>query len=160
MIKKLASIAIILTILCSGVFIYANTEPSFQVITPARNMITSDRNIILSMIAPEGTTVKIEVFYNASVVKNKENYLLSQDPIELKIGALQRGWAEVELKKGLSKIEFTALYKNGVKDVRTRFITIKNIEDVKKLIEQSIEKIGATSSTDTLNRIVNIEGTL
>jgi hypothetical protein len=181
MIKKLVAGAIVLTILgFSGIFIYANpvdvnniinttqsgeeiqqtVNSSFRVLSPWRDRITIDKKIILSLLAPEGTTVKIEVFYNTSIAANKENYVLSYDPIELRIGALQRGWAEVELKKGLNKIEFTAFLKNGLQEARTRIITVKDIDEMKRLVEQSIQNIGTTSSTDTLNRIVNIESML
>lgn len=180
MIKKLiASTVVLLIIGSSGAVAYANpttvrvTTPegtnteetkteeqekpqqeSLKLITPSRDMVVTDNNLVLAFTAPEGTTVTIDVYYNTSVANNKQNYVEAYDAIEVNVGALQRGWAEVELKKGLNKIDFTAVYKNGLEDVISRIVEVKDIDEVKKEVEKSIAN---KSSTEALKSIATTE---
>lgn len=180
MIKKfIASTVVLLIIGSSGAVAYANpttvrvTTPqgtnteetkaeeqekpqqeSLKLITPSRDMVVTDNNLVLAFTAPEGTTVTIDVYYNTSVANNKQNYVEAYDAIEVNIGALQRGWAEVELKKGLNKIDFTAVYKNGLEDVISRIVEVKDIDEVKKEVEKSIAN---KSSTEALKNIATTE---
>ncbi|SDL14012.1 hypothetical protein [Natronincola ferrireducens] len=170
MIRKLIVSTVVLFILgsCSTVAYANNTttttqesaqeakveEQSIKVITPSRNMVVSDNNMVLAFTAPEGTTVTIDVYYNTSVDTNRPNYVPAYDPILVEVGALQRGWAEVELRKGFNKVDFIAIYKNGVKDVISRVIEVKDIKEVKEQVERSVS---STSSTNALRNIVNTE---
>ncbi|AOY75333.1 hypothetical protein [Clostridium formicaceticum] len=167
MIKKLLISTVVLLIIGgSGAVVYGNPtdasttqetkveQETLKVLTPNRAVVTSDKNMVLSFTAPEGTTVTIDVYYNASVATSKQNYVAAYDPIEVKIGALQRGWAEVELRKGLNKIDFTAVYKDGGEDTISRTVEVKDMNDVKKQVEESI---ASTSSTERLKSIVNTE---
>ncbi|AKL97334.1 hypothetical protein CACET_c39060 [Clostridium aceticum] len=166
MMKKLiVSTVVLLIIGGSSAVVYGNNDTStaqeakveqetLKILTPNRNIVASDRNMVLSFTAPEGTTVTIDVYYNTSVATSKQNYVAAYDPIEIKVGALQRGWAEVELRKGLNKIDFTAVYKDGREDTISRTVEVKDIDDVKKQVEQSI---ASTSSTERLKSIVNTE---
>lgn len=127
-------------------------EETFKLTNPRKNMVVTNTDIVLTFTAPEGTTVTIDVYYNTSVATNKQNYVKAYDSIEVEIGALQRGYAEVELKKGLNKIDFTAIYQNGIKDVISRIVEVKDIKEVKEQVEKSI---ATTSSTETLKNIAN-----
>ncbi|SET01433.1 hypothetical protein SAMN05660297_01200 [Natronincola peptidivorans] len=129
-------------------------QDTLKIITPNRDVVVSDSNMVLAFTAPEGTTVTIEVYYNTSVATSRQNYVEAYDPIEVKVGALQRGWAEVELRKGLNKIDFTAVYKNGIRDVISRIIEVKDIDEVKKQVEKGIAN---TSSTDAIRSITSTE---
>lgn len=129
-------------------------QETLKLITPRRDMVVTDNNLVLAFTAPEGTTVTINVYYNTSVSTNRQTYVEAYDPVEVNVGALQRGWAEVELKKGLNKIDFTAVYKSGLKDVISRIVEVKDIDEVKKQVEKSIAN---TSSTEALKNIAATE---
>lgn len=130
-------------------------EQSFKVVTPEKNLVTSDTNLLLSFTAPEGTRVTVEVYHSTSVKANEENYVLICDPIEVQVGALQRGWAEIQLKKGLNKITFKATNENGLQDVDTRIVRVKDISEIKEMIENLVN----TPTTKLLENIVNPEKT-
>ena len=127
----------------------------FQVITPDRDITSNNGNIVLEFVAPEGTKVNIQVFFNASLVQNKENFVASHDPIDVEIGALQRGWAALELRRGLTKIEIEATLKNGTKETAVRYVTVRNQEEIKKSIEDAIKGITNTSSSTVIKNITN-----
>ncbi|KAB3532180.1 hypothetical protein [Alkaliphilus serpentinus] len=101
---------------------------SFQVVTPDEDITTSNNSVMLEFIAPEGTKVIIQVYYNNSVVKNEETFTASADAIEVEIGALEIGMAEVKLKERRNKIEITAIYPDGTEKTVVRMI---NVEDLK-----------------------------
>ncbi len=130
-------------------------ETGFQVVTPDRDITTNNRNIVLEFVAPEGTKVNIQVFFNISLVQSKENFVSSHDPIDIEIGALQRGWAALELRRGLSKIEILATLKDGTEESVVRYVTVKNQEELKKHIEDAIKDIPNTSSSNVLKNITN-----
>lgn len=168
MMKKIIASAIVLLALSgSSVLAHGDTtqqttakettveQESLRVINPRRDMVSGDNNTVLTFSAPEGTTVTIDVYYNTSVSNDKQNYVQAYDTIEVEIGALKRGWTEVELKKGLNKIDFTAIYKNGSEEVITRIIEVKDMEEVKQQVEKSIIN---TSSTEALKNIANTGG--
>lgn len=115
-------------------------KPFFEVIDPEKDIVTSDKTIVLSFRASEGTNVYIEVYHNTSKDEKTEDYVLSYDPIKVTIGAFQRGWASIDLKSGLNKIKFTAEYKNGSKDKDVRIINVMDVKEVKQLLQDIVNK--------------------
>lgn len=167
MIKKVISCTIVLIILgTSSVFGNPETpieEPvqltvaetaqladeGLQLITPERDLTISKKSMVLEMTALEGTDITIEIYYNSSLELGKEKFALAYDPIAVEIGALKRGWAEVELKKGKNKIVVTATYDDDSTETITRYVDVEELEEVKKkLIEGNI-----TDSTDLIKTI-------
>jgi len=132
-----------------------NQRKGFQVVTPDRDITTNNGNVVLEFVAPEGTKVNIQVFFNISLAQNKENFVASHDPIDVEIGALQRGWAALELRRGLSKIEIVATLKNGTKESVVRYVTVRNQEELRRSIEDAIKDIPNTSSTKVIKNITN-----
>ncbi len=130
-------------------------KKGFEVVTPDRDITTNNGNIVLEFVAPEGTKVNIQVFFNTSLVQNKENFVSSHDPIDIEIGALQRGWAALELRRGLSKIEILATLKDGTQESVVRYVTVRNQEELKKHIEDAIKDIPNTSSSKVIKNITN-----
>lgn len=112
----------------------------FEVLEPERNIISTDKTMLLSFRASEGTDVRIEVYNNVSANDRQENYVLSYDPIDIKVGALQRGWASVDLKSGLNKILFTIKYKNEPGDSIERIINVMEVQEVKQLLQNVVNK--------------------
>jgi len=163
MMKKLMiSTMLLLIIGNSNTVVYGNNakavsqestvqEQSFKVNTPK---VVSETDILLTLTAPQGTKVVIDVYNNTSVSKSKPNYVIAGDPIEIEIGALQRNWVEIELNKGLNKIDFKAVYEDGLEDVISRIIEVKDKNELKEQINNSNV---STSSTNALNNIANIE---
>lgn len=115
-------------------------KQSFEVVAPKKKLVTSDKNLVLSFKAPKDTKVSIEVYHNASKDEKEEEYELSYDPIEVTVGAIQMGWAEIELKYGLNKIKFTANYKDGSTDSDVRNVKLMNVKEVKQLLEDIVNK--------------------
>ena len=159
MIKKIVASTIICTILgASNMLAYAtpinkNTvnekgankeieaaKQSFEVVIPEKDFVTSDKNLVLTFKAPKDTKVSIEVYHNSSKDEKEEDYVLSHDPIEVTIGEMQMGWADIELKSGLNKIEFTAEYKDGLTDSIVRHVKVLNVEELKQMIEQIVNQ--------------------
>ncbi len=108
----------------------------FEILEPKRNTVTTDKNILLSFRASEGTKVNIEVYNNIS----KEKDILLYDPIEITVGAFQKGWASIDLEPGLNKIYFTIKYKNGSGDSRSRTINVMELQEVKQLLQDVVNK--------------------
>lgn len=175
MVKKFIASTIVLVILGgSSTVAFANTQidaipkkldnntieeeaekSDFQVVTPDRDITTNSGNLVLEFVAPEGTKVNIQVFFNTSLIQNKENFVATHDPISVEIGALKRGWAALELRRGLSKIEIEATLKNGTKETVVRYVTVRNQEELKKSIEEAIKDIPNTSSSKVIKNITN-----
>lgn len=130
-------------------------KSDFQVVTPDRDIIINNGNLVLEFAAPEGTKVNIQVFFNTSIVQNKENFVAIHNPISVEIGALQRGWAALELRRGLSKIEIEATLTNGTKETLVRYVTVRNLEELKKSIEEAIKDIPNISSSKVIRNITN-----
>ncbi|GAB6085832.1 hypothetical protein [Alkaliphilus crotonatoxidans] len=158
MIKKVISCTIVLFILGTA-SVFANPETTvgepieeltmaetaqlaeegLQVITPERNLTISKKTMVVELTAQEGIDITVEVYYNASLELDKQKYVLAYDPISMEIGALKRGWAEVELKKGKNKIVVTATYEDGSTETVTRYVDVEELEEVKKkLMEENI----------------------
>lgn len=112
----------------------------FEVLDPEKNIISTDKNMLLSFRASEGTKVKIEVYHSIGSRDNKENYLLSYEPMEITIGAFQKGWASVDLKPGLNKILFVVKYKNEPGDSIERVINVMEVQEVKRLLQDVVNK--------------------
>ena len=152
MMKKLVAVVLIFLILgTSGTICYADNTSNkirrvetgkyfFEVLEPERDTVTTDKNMLLSFRASRGTNVCIEVYHNGSVDKDKENYILLYDPIDITIGVLQRGWASIDLKSGLNKVQFTIEYKNGSKDNMERIVNVMDIKEVKQLFRDVVSK--------------------
>lgn len=159
MIKKIVAGTIICTILgTSNILSYATpvstiksdqksinknieeTKQSFEVVNPEKNFTTNDKNLVLSFKAPKDTKVSIEVYHNVSSDDEEEEFVLSYDPIEVTVGAIQMGWAEIELKSGLNKIEFTATYKDGTEHTSVRRVKVMEVEEIKQILEQIVNK--------------------
>lgn len=159
MIKKIVAGTIIFTVLgTSNILSYAtpiNTitydqkdgnknieevKQSFEVVIPKKDFVTSDKNLVLSFKAPKDTKVTIEVYHNASKDAKEEKYVLSYDPIEVTVGEIQMGWAEIKLKSGLNRIQFTANYKNGLKYSSVRSVKVMDVQEVKQILEEIVNK--------------------
>ncbi|WP_026476799.1 hypothetical protein [Alkaliphilus transvaalensis] len=148
MMKKLMACTCVLVILgSSGSFTYANqTNKSaivreakqLQVVTPERDeSSTTNNKLVIEFTAPRETQVTILVYYNTSLEKDGENFTLGLDPITIEVGALQRGWAEVDLRRGTNKVEVHAIFKDGSKEMETRIVRVNRVEDVKKSLEDN-----------------------
>lgn len=153
--KLIAGVFIFLVLSMSGAVCYANNtmggfpdeidrieagEYFFEVLEPKRNTVTVDRNTLLSFRASKDTDVCIEVYHNSSIEKDKEKYILLHDPIDITIGALQRGWASIDLKSGLNKIQFMIKYKNGLEDSMERTINVMDAQEIKQLFQNIVNK--------------------
>lgn len=112
----------------------------FEILEPEKNISTTDKNILLSFRASRGTDVRIEVYYNSSMEEDIENYTLLYEPIDITVGVLRRGWASVDLRSGLNKIHFIIEYRNGLEDNMERIINVMEIEDVKQLLQDIVNK--------------------
>lgn len=112
----------------------------FEILEPEKNIITTDKNILLSFRASRGTDVCIEVYYNGSIEGDTEKYILSREPIDITIGALQRGWASIDLRSGLNKIQFIIKYKNGSENNMERIINVMDIKEVRQLLQDAVNK--------------------
>lgn len=132
--------------------IKSQEEERINLITPSKNMVVTDTNMMVKFEAPEGTQVTIDVYYDSSVMNKTRRYVQAYQPIEIEVGALRKGWAELELKKSLNKIKFTAVYKNGISDIINRIIEVK---DISELEEEVTKNISRTPSSKVLNSIVN-----
>lgn len=129
-------------------------EDVIQVVQPQRNGATSRRSPMISFKAPEGSLVILEVFHNASLMEEEENYLPTYEPMEFEIGALQRGWVEgIELKKGKNKLVFTGTLKEEALPTVERIITVKDREEMKEEVTRDVRE---SSTTDILNRLMNM----
>lgn len=115
-------------------------KQSFEVVIPEKDAVTSDKNLVLSFKAPQDTKVSIEVYHNVSKDDETEKYELSYDPIEVTVGSIQMGWAEIELQPGLNKIEFKAKYKDGSEDSVVRIVNVMDVQEVKQLLEEIVNK--------------------
>ena len=122
-----------------------------ELVYPEENTTVADKNSVMSFTAPQGTAVTVEVYHNTSMSPDEENYILSQDPTKVNIGALQRGWVEIELRRGLNRVDFTAEYENGESESITRFITLTDMTETKKLLENAFNR----SAVDILRNITN-----
>ncbi|MFW5648951.1 MAG: hypothetical protein ACOCG5_07680 [Candidatus Alkaliphilus sp. MAG34] len=157
MVKKLvAGVLIILMLGMSGVVCFANNtvnKPSgefrrprktgeyfFELLEPKRNITTTDKNMLLSFKAPRDTNIYIEIYHNTSIEKDKEKYILLHDPIDITVGALQRGWASIDLKSGLNKIQFMVKYKNGSEDSMERIINVMDAQEIKQLFQDIVNR--------------------
>lgn len=152
MIKKLIAGAFIFFVLgISSTVCYANNTANeiknievekyfFEILEPEKNTVTTDKNMLLSFRASKGTNVCIKVYHNNSIEGDKEKYILLYDPIDITVGAFQRGWASIDLKSGLNKIQFTIKYKNGSKDSMARIINVMDIKEVKQLLQDIVNK--------------------
>ncbi|MDI9475848.1 MAG: hypothetical protein ACOX0L_09075 [Natronincolaceae bacterium] len=112
----------------------------FEIIEPERSIITTDKNALVSFRASRDTDICIEVYHNSSIEKDKEKYILLYDPIDITVGALQRGWASVDLKLGLNKIQFMIKYKNGSEDSIERIINVMDAKEIKQLLQDVVNK--------------------
>ena len=115
-------------------------EYFFEILEPKKNIVTTDKNALLSFKASRDTDVCIEVYYNSSIEKDKEKYILLCDPIDITVGALQRGWASIDLRQGLNKIQFIIKYKNGLEDSMERVINVMDAEEIKQLLQDIVNK--------------------
>ena len=151
MMKKLVAVVLIFLILgTSGTICYADntsnkirrveTENIFEVLEPKGILLPLIKICFCPLGASRGTNVCIEVYHNGSVDKDKENYILLYDPIDITIGVLQRGWASIDLKSGLNKVQFTIEYKNGSKDTMERIVNVMDIKEVKQLFRDVVSK--------------------
>ncbi len=152
--RLIAGILIFFILGMSGVICYADTvnrAPDeirrvesgryfFEILEPEKNISTTDKNILLSFKASRGTDVRIEVYYNSSMEEDIENYTLLYEPIDITVGVLRRGWASVDLRSGLNKIHFIIEYRNGLEDNMERIINVMEIEDVKQLLQDIVNK--------------------
>ncbi|MBM7615542.1 hypothetical protein [Alkaliphilus hydrothermalis] len=115
--------------------IVKTANQSLQIITPEREQsVSSSTKLVLEFTAPKDTKIKVRVYHNTSIEKGGENYVLINDPLLVDVGILQRGWAEIELKRGSNKIEITAEYKDGTAETVRRYVAVKGVEDVKRRI--------------------------
>lgn len=117
-----------------------NSNYFFEILEMEKNVVTTDKNILLSFRATEGTDVRIEVYHNASTREKEENYVLSYDPIEIKVGAFQKGWASVDLKTGLNKIVVVVSYRREPEDSLERLVNVMEVHEVKQLMQDVVNK--------------------
>lgn len=167
MIKKIVAGAIVFAALgTSNIVSYANTDnittvpkndntdqkieqevkETLEIIDPEKRITTSDKTMALSFKAPKDTKVSIEVYHDTSKEDEEEKYVLSYDPIEVEVGSLKMGWAEVDLKSGLNRIRFIANYKDGTEDSIDRTIKVMEVEEIRELLEKIVGN--STLNTD------------
>ncbi|SDZ13123.1 MULTISPECIES: hypothetical protein [Tindallia] len=129
-------------------------EDIIEVVQPLRDVTTSRRNPMISFKAPEGSLVTLEVYHNASLLEEEENYLPLYEPMEFEIGALQRGWVDgVELKKGKNKLIFSGSLKEEALPTVERIITVKDREEMKEEVTRDVRE---SSTTDIMKRLINM----
>lgn len=156
MVKKLvAGVLIILLLGMSCAVCFANNtvrppdrirkprrtgEYFFEILKPEGNISTTDKNILLTFRAPRDTNIYIEIYHNSSIEKDKEKYILLHEPIDITVGALQRGWASIDLKSGLNKVQFMVKYKNGSEDSMERIINVMDAQEIKQLFQDIVNR--------------------
>ncbi|HZK57259.1 MAG TPA: hypothetical protein VFD17_03020 [Clostridia bacterium] len=155
MVKKLVAVVLIFLMLgMSGMVCFANNtvnrpldeirrsrrtgEYFFEILEPKGNIATVDKNILLSFRAPRDTNIYIEIYHNSSIEKDKEKYILLHDPIDITVGALQRGWASIDLKSGLNKVQFMVKYNNGSEDSMERIINVMDAKEIEQLFQDIV----------------------
>ena len=82
----------------------------FEVLVPQKDRVTSREVVMLSFSAPQGSTVVVEVFHNTSLTE-EENFTALYEPMIFEIGALERGWVELQLQKGMNRVFLTTYLK-------------------------------------------------
>ncbi|MEN1760113.1 hypothetical protein [Anoxynatronum sibiricum] len=151
--------------------VFANTDEQeaaaagFEVLVPQKDRVTSREVAMLSFSAPQGSTVTVEVFHNASLT-DEDNFTALYEPMIFEIGALERGWVELQLKKGMNRI-FLTTYLNGLPEtpvsaleveadedrlVIERRITVKDLEEVREELTRNVRE---TTATDLIRRLTN-----
>jgi len=141
---------------------YANPEsniteevkPFFRLNNLPRNMTTNDANLFISFNASEKSNVTISVFHNTSLANDEEKFVLSDTPLKVEVGTIQRGFAEVVLKKGTNKVEFKVDFDKGDELIVTRTITLKDIEEARKQLAEGIQ-----NTRDNIKNIFITTGT-
>lgn len=136
-------------------------EPSpLNVLVPQKDRVTSRRTMVVSFSAPQGSLVTVEVFHNSSLTE-EEYYTALYEPMDFEIGVLERGWVELQLKKGKNKLLFTAQLpeeENTVEAVPPvtveRYITVKDLEEVRAELTRNVMQ---TSASDLIRRLTNME---
>lgn len=141
----LCTIAIVILIVSSTPIAYANpnnitTEeyPFFRLNNLPRNMVINDPNLFISFNASEGSLVTISVYHNTSLSNDEERFVLLNEPSKVKVGNIQRGFAEVMLRKGTNRVDFKIDFEKGEELVVSRMVTVKDIEEVKKQVTEGI----------------------
>ncbi len=136
--KLIAGVIIFLILGMSSTVCHANNASNryyFEVLGPKQNTVTTDKNTLLSFRASRGTNVRIRVYHY-----NGTRYTPISNPIDITVGALQRGWASVDLGSGSNKIQFTARYRNGSEANAQRIVNVLGVTEVKQLLRDMVNK--------------------
>ncbi|MBN4069550.1 MAG: hypothetical protein COA82_01965 [Alkaliphilus sp.] len=109
----------------------------FVIVGPIFPVVINAESLVLQITAPVGTTLKIELYANISLIVKEENYVAKHDPIHLEVGLLERVWHEIKLRRGNNKIVISAICKDGNMHRETRMVYVKKVENMKELLEKN-----------------------
>lgn len=109
----------------------------FVIVEPIFPVVINTESLVLQITAPVGTTLKIELYANISVIVKEENYVATNDPIHLEVGLLERVWHEIKLRRGNNKIVISSVCEDGNMHKETRLVYGKKVENMKELLEKN-----------------------
>ena len=141
-----------------GVTGEAETEAAFQVLVPLKDRVTSRETMVVSFRAPQGSAVTVEVFHRDAQAA-EDSFEVLYEPMEFAIGILERGWVELQLKKGVNRLVFSAQLPRQSEgqepslEVMERIVTVKDLEEVREEMTRSVLQ---TTTSDLIRRLTNM----
>lgn len=131
--------------------------PMLEVLVPQKDRVTSRETMMVSFRAPANSQVTVEVFHTTGLPPNETEMAL-YEPMNFKIGVLERGWVELSLRKGINRIVLTTtmeqLNEEPKVEVTERMITVKDLEEVREELSRNVMQ---TTATDLIRRLTNME---
>ena len=132
-------------------------QPMLEVLVPQKDRVTSRETMMVSFRAPASSLVTVEVFHATGLTTNETEVAL-YEPMNFKIGVLERGWVELSLQKGINRIVLTTtmeqLNEEPKVEVTERMITVKDLEEVREELSRNVMQ---TTATDLIRRLTNME---
>ncbi len=144
---------------CKDTYYKFYFQKNIEVFHPQNNLITSDKNILLSGKTDNGNKIIVEIYstpnitlndyssYNfnfLSKIENEKENLIYLPPIikEIEIGAFGIFAEELELKLGLNKIN---VYIEGSNYSEVKYVYVNDISKAEEILE-SIDNVGFFNS--------------
>ncbi|EOD00185.1 hypothetical protein [Caldisalinibacter kiritimatiensis] len=140
-------------------------EKELEIISPENELATSEKILLLSGKAEEGSEIIVEVYslqepkqvnfsLNGEESDNteevKEKYVIQYSK-SFKVGELGYFAEELELKEGKNKIAIYLMEDNEPKSIVIRYVTVTNVDDAKK----QLEEIDNMNLLETLKKLID-----
>lgn len=118
-------------------------QKELEIVGPEDKKTTTNNIVLISGIGKQGTNVIVEVYSTVSINKDafsldnlpKDDEYILFETHDLEISSLGSFAKELELEIGLYKIVFSTKKDDVVEVKATRYIQIKDIEEVKEALE-------------------------